>query len=352
MDNFMKILILTGGSGTRLWPLSTNDTPKQFLKLGNNLSLLQGTIKRFLGLVPASDIFLVTNEKFEQKIQQEIEMFPEMNKTNLILEPEAKNTLPAIALGVAYLEKHNLIKDSDSVFVTPADHNIEPEEVFINYLQQVDNLTKKNKIVTMGITPSYPEIGYGYIESSEQKIENGFIVKQFVEKPNLETAKSYLEAGNFYWNSGMFGFSMKIFYEEVKQFAPEIHQLMLQGYDTLLNQFSTLPKVSIDYGIMEKSSSVIILPINLEWTDVGCFDTIFDVADKDEQENHLQGNVRSFHSKRCLTISTREKPISLVDCEDLIVIDTPEALLIMKKGSSQQVKTVVESWSKQKQASS
>ena len=331
----MTNIILCGGSGTRLWPISRTLMPKQFVKLFSNKSLFQLTVERNSKVCDSQ--FIVSNaEQYFLALDQ----LEELNKTNnkYLLEPIGRNTAPAIALACMKLPYDEI------VLVTPSDHLIKDETEYKKVLEQAKELALKNNLVTFGITPTFAETGFGYIESV-----NTFDVKAFHEKPDFKTATSYLEAGNYYWNSGMFCFKAGIFLDELKKYSPEIFEtskLALENANTQdiirikHDDMLAIPEDSIDYAVMEKSKLVKVIPSNISWSDVGSFDALFEELPKDTNGNTVNPNHISIDSKNNLVFGT-ERIISTIDVEDLIIVDSGDALLISKKGSSQKVKQVV-----------
>lgn len=332
----MTNIILCGGSGTRLWPISRTLMPKQFVKLFSNKSLFQLTVERNSKLCKSQ--FIVSNS---EQYFLALDQLEELEKTNnkYLLEPVGRNTAPAIALACMALEYHEI------VLVTPSDHLIKDEKEYEKVLNKAKKLANDNKLVTFGITPTFAETGFGYIESI-----NEFDVKAFHEKPNFETATSYLEAGNYYWNSGMFCFKAGIFLDELKKYSPEIYNQSMNAFNNASKDeiirvkhedMMIIPEDSIDYAVMEKSNIVKVIPSNISWSDLGSFDALFEELLKDDNGNTQNPNHISIDSKNNL-IYGDERLIATVDVEDLIIIDTGDALLISKKGSSQKVKKVVE----------
>ncbi len=333
----MTNIILCGGSGTRLWPISRTLMPKQFVKLFDDKSLFQLTVDRNSKVCNSQ--FIVSNaEQYFLAIDQ----LDELNKTNnkYLLEPVGRNTAPAIALACLALDRE------ETVLVTPSDHLIKNEEEYLKVLKKAQELAQENNLVTFGITPTFAETGFGYIES-----ENNYDVKAFYEKPDFETATSYLEAGNYYWNSGLFMFKAGVFLDELKKYSYEIYKASLEAFQNkqimtneqlrITHEFmSVIPEDSIDYAVMEKSDKVKVVPSNIDWSDIGSFDSLFEELPKDENNNTLNPHNISINSKNNL-IYGNERKIATVDIEDLIVIDTADALLISKKGSSQKVKQIV-----------
>lgn len=343
----MTNIILCGGSGTRLWPISRTLMPKQFVKLFTketpdghfkDKSLFQLTVERNSKVCDSQ--FIVSNaEQYFLAIDQ----LEELNKSNnkYLLEPVGRNTAPAIALACLALDKEEI------VLVTPSDHLIKNEAEYQKVIQRAKQLAEQNNLVTFGIKPTFAETGFGYIEASNL---NGEDVKAFHEKPDFDTATQYLVAGNYYWNSGMFMFKAGVFLEELEKYSTKIYNSSLQAYNNTKEEnnltrikhddMMNIPEDSIDYAVMEKSNKVKVVPSDIAWSDVGSFDALFDELPKDENNNTLNTNHISIDSKNNLVYGS-ERKIATVDIEDCIIVDTRDALLISKKGSSQKVKNVV-----------
>ena len=347
----MVNMILCGGSGTRLWPISRTLMPKQFVKLFDSQSLFQLTVKRNAQLCTTQ--FIVSNaEQYFLATDQ----LQELNKTNnkYLLEPVGRNTAPAIALACMALDKEEL------VLVTPSDHLIKDEAEYGKVLNKAQALAQQDNLVTFGITATSPETGFGYIES-----ENRYDVKAFHEKPDLDRATKYLEDGNYYWNSGMFMFKAGVFLEELQKYSPAIYEASLEAFNSALgadalallkgetkvslpnmirikhNDMLNIPEDSIDYAVMEKSDKVKVVASDIGWSDVGSFDALYEELPKDKEGNTQNQNHTSIDSKNNLIYGS-ERKIATVDVEDLIIVDTGDALLVSKKGSSQKIKKIVE----------
>jgi mannose-1-phosphate guanylyltransferase len=337
----MTNIILCGGSGTRLWPISRTLMPKQFVKLFENKSLFQLTVERN-SKVCDSQLIVSNTEQYFLALDQ----LEELNQTHnkYLLEPVGRNTAPAIALACMALDADEL------VLVTPSDHLIKDEMEYAKVLKKAQELADEDSLVTFGITPSFAETGFGYIEA------DGLNVKAFHEKPNLETATKYVDAGNYYWNSGMFCFKAGVFLDELQKHSPEIYESCQRALNEASGSAASvapseltrikhedmlaIPEDSIDYAVMEKSDKVKVVPSDIGWSDVGSFDALFEELPKDANNNTKNEKHISIDSKNNL-IYAKDKYIATVDIEDTIVVDTGDALLISKKGSSQKVKEVV-----------
>jgi len=337
-------IILCGGSGTRLWPISRILMPKQFVKLFDDKSLFQLTVERNSKICDSQ--FIVSNtEQYFLALDQLEELSQTNNK--YLLEPIGRNTAPAIALACMALDKDEL------VLVTPSDHLIKDEHGYEKVLQKAKELAEEDSLVTFGITPSFAETGFGYIQAKPENDECLiFNVELFHEKPNLEIAEQYLEENSllniqnlplkYYWNSGMFCFKAGVFLDELKKYSPKIYESSKIAFDNKKIQNSTLriqyshmeaiPDESIDYAVMEKSQKVKVVPSDIEWSDVGSFDALAKELPNDENNN--------------LILS--DKLVETIDIQDSIIVDTGDALLVAKKGSSQKVKEIVQSLKQQK----
>lgn len=345
-------LILCGGSGTRLWPLSRKLFPKQFYKMLGDLSLFQQTIHRNQQVTDRS-LIITNKDHYFMAIDQIDEMSKgNRNKFSYLLEPVGRNTAPAIALACFDLNPEEI------VLITPADHLIKDEDAYRKAVKLAEKIASDNKLVTFGIKPVYAETGYGYIEADASKSDSeSSKVKQFHEKPSQEKADAYLKAGNFYWNSGMFVFKAGVFLDELKKYAPEIYNNSKVAYERALSEKQSsdehytikisehdmlnIPSNSIDYAVMEESDLVQVIPVNIGWNDLGSFDSLYEVKEKDSSGNTLDENLISIDSKNNLIIS-QNRTIATVDMENCIIVDTPDALLVGKMGSSQLVKKAVE----------
>ncbi len=332
----MTNIILCGGNGTRLWPISRTLMPKQFIKLFDDKSLFQLTVER--NIKCCKDLLVVSNvEQYFLATDQLNEL--SKNDAHYLLEPVGRNTAPAIALACMQL------KADEIVLVTPSDHLVKNEDEYEKVLMRAKKLALEGNLVTFGIKPSYAETGFGYIEA------DGSSVEAFHEKPDDITAQKYLDAENYYWNSGMFCFKAGVFLEELKKYSPDVYESSKQALEnTVIESNLTriqhedmlkIPDNSIDYALMEKSSIVKVVESNIGWSDVGSFDALYEELPKDSDGNTLNDKHVSIDSYNNL-IYCKNRYIATVDIEDTLIVDTGDALLISKKGSSQKVKKVVD----------
>lgn len=356
-------LILAGGGGTRLWPLSRSHKPKQFLSLGVNPaeapSLLCQTVLRTetSQRCVESHVYMVTGNDLAQAMKTDLAnhrldaLIP-----NVIVEPSRKNTAPAIALAAQFILEKTGGSLSDTILaILPADHLVADAAVFQARLHQAESLAKEGYIVTLGVPATYPETGYGYIEVGQDYSQLEWLeAVRFVEKPNEATAQHYVESGRYLWNAGIFVLSCETLYKALALHTPEIYNLVNQGYETAYNQFSQMPNISFDYAVMEHAKKVAVVPMRTDWNDIGSWDSLQQLltaspTQTDEQNNRwIQlngGQGVAQDSTNCLVWSHTNRAIGLLGLEGITVVDTPDALLISKAGSSQSVKQVVDALS-------
>lgn len=334
----MKVIILAGGGGSRLFPLSRTRFPKQFLKLNEEQSLLAQTIQRFLPLVKPCDMVIVTNQEYIHHVRTEL-IAAKAQDAHILLEPVARNTAPAVALAARYCLDVLGCKADEILYVTPSDHIIRPLDIFSDNIQQAMGLAKMSKIVTLGVKPSHPETGYGYIQVGKA-FGGGFTVQSFSEKPDQETAEAYLAAGNYYWNSGMFTFTIACFMGELEKYQLDIYTWAEKGLEEMRTNFSEMPSISLDYAVAEKSEELVMLPITAEWNDIGSWDAIYDVLPKDEDGNALQGDCIPIDCSNTLMLG-HSRLIAGLSLEDILVVETDDVIVVAKKGESQKVKALV-----------
>jgi mannose-1-phosphate guanylyltransferase len=344
----MTNIILCGGSGTRLWPISRTLMPKQFVKLFDNKSLFQLTIERNHTLCDKQ--YIVSNtEQYFLALDQLEEM--ELKRNYFLLEPVGRNTAPAIALACLDMDPEEI------VLVSPSDHLIKDTDAYNKVVNKAKLLAANDYLVTFGIKPEYAETGYGYIEAEDENVE------AFHEKPDVTTAQKYVDAGNYYWNSGMFCFKAGIFLEDLKIHSLEIYEAAVLAYNnaksTELNSTSSyddmirishqdmenIPEDSIDYAVMEKSDRVKVVAADIKWSDMGSFDALYEELEADKNGNRSLSTtntpIDNINNNAHNNLVIAEKLVTMIDVDDLIIVDTADALLISKKGSGQKIKDAV-----------
>lgn len=339
-------VIMAGGSGSRLWPLSRRMLPKQFLSLsGGEESMLQETLQRLDGLEHASAI-VVCNEEHRFLVAEQLYQLDETEST-IILEPEGRNTAPAIAVAALQALKND---DDPMLLVLSADHIISEQMPFHEAIHQAEKLAQEGHMVTFGIVPTAPETGYGYIRRGMEN-GDGFKVEQFVEKPDLDTAEQYLSTGEYYWNSGMFLFKARRFLEELECYRPDIlsacRTAVEQGQEDLdffrldKKSFTACPSESIDYAVMERADSVAVVPLDAGWNDIGSWSALWEINDKDECNNAIHGDVMLFDTNNSL-VHAESRLVTTIGLENMVVIETKDAVLVADKNQSQNVKQIVD----------
>ena len=339
-------IILAGGSGSRLWPLSRELYPKQLLNLISDKSLLQSTFERLNFCTDADKIISITNTKHASNVRMQIS---ELTKTPFVLsEPVAKNTAPAIALAAKFvMQKTN---EDPVLIVVPSDHLIKDNEKFLSTVKKGKKLAQEGFIVTFGIKPDYPETGYGYI-NTQNTLGDGYKVKEFVEKPDVETAKKYLAAGTYFWNSGIFMFKASTMLKEIEKLAPEIAKIshnidFTEQNDIPFIEFDKMPSISIDYAVMEKSDKIALVKLESDWNDLGSWQSIYDVSTKDANKNVFVGHVIDEGSKNSFVYAS-SKLVTTIGLEDTVIVETEDAILACKKDRTQDVKHIYETLKKQ-----
>lgn len=339
-------IILAGGSGSRLWPLSRELYPKQLLNLISDKSLLQSTFERLNFCTDADKIISITNTKHAANVRMQIS---ELTKTPFVLsEPVAKNTAPAIALAAKFvMQKTN---EDPVLIVVPSDHLIKDNEKFLSTVKKGEKLAQEGFIVTFGIKPDYPETGYGYI-NTQNTLGDGYKVKEFVEKPDVETAKKYLAAGTYFWNSGIFMFKASTMLKEIEKLALEIAKIshnidFTEKNDIPFIEFDKMPSISIDYAVMEKSDKIALVKLESDWNDLGSWQSIYDVSTKDVNNNVFVGHVIDEGSKNSFVYAS-SKLVTTIGLEDTVIVETEDAILACKKDRTQDVKHIYETLKKQ-----
>ena len=348
MNSKIVPVILAGGSGTRLWPLSRKNYPKQFLKLIGNNSLFQETLLRIKLILGVKESIIVTNESHYFICQDQMKE-AQVENTKLILEPCSRNTAPAIALAAKDILEDN---DSDALMlVLPADHLIGNPSAFATIMKSAAKTAKEGYFVTFGIVPTSPKTGYGYIQSGKKLDALSFEVKQFVEKPDEKKAEAFLTAKNYFWNSGMFLFRAKDYLEELQKTARPIYEACMDAYHSSNKgadyfrvdeeSFEKCPSDSIDYAVMEKTNRTAIIPLKLPWSDLGCWVSVADAGESDEKNNVIRGNVIMKDCEGCLLSSESEPLVATIGIKNQIVVSTADAVLVADKAYAQEVKEIV-----------
>jgi len=350
---------MAGGSGTRFWPLSREKMPKQLLRIGAEDTLIQETVKRVLPLIKQEDIFVVTSHALSDAITTQLSAkFSGSWDMSFILEPEAKNTAPALGLAALHL---NRIDPEGIMVVFSADHSIRKADEFLNLLGKAAKAAADNYLVTLGIRPDRPETGYGYIKAGKPckdgDTDSGVCkVEAFVEKPNIETAREYLKQGKYYWNSGIFIWKTRVFLQELEKHAPALYKGLMEiqksiGTDketeVIKQVFKKLESISVDYAVMEKTDRAAVIPADIGWSDVGSWTALDDVSDRDTSGNVIVGNVIDIDSHDSI-IYAEKRLVATIGLKDVVVVDTPDATLVCSKDRAQDVKKVVAELKKRK----
>jgi mannose-1-phosphate guanylyltransferase/mannose-6-phosphate isomerase len=338
-------VILAGGTGTRFWPFSRELEPKQFMQVSGDRSLLQDTIKRIDGLVTSKNIFIVTNHKYLYEVKHQVAAF-RIPEANIILEPQGKNTAPAVGLCAQLIGRRD---KNATLIVLPSDHYIKDVGKFRACLRKAVNLADRGFLVTLGIKPQGPSTGYGYIKISRRPPAAGrrinyFPVEKFLEKPDLKKAKAYFRDKRFYWNSGMFVWKAATFLEETRKYLPKLYTLLslIRAVDDIEKVWPKIDPISVDYGIMERSNKIALIPAPFYWTDLGSWDAMNALLPKDRSGNVIQADCLGVDSTGVSVFSRGGRLISLIGVKDLIIADTPDALLVCDKRKSQDVKKIVD----------
>lgn len=334
----MKIVILAGGGGTRLFPLSRSSYPKQFLQIDGEQSLLAQTVTRFLSIVIPSDIIVVTNDAYQHQVKAELADC-KAQAAHILLEPVGRNTAPATALAMRYCVDKLGIDRNEVILVAPSDHMIHSQQDFAADVKKAERMAKQGKIVTLGVKPDKPETGYGYIHAGPS-CDDGFLVESFKEKPERATAEKYLEAGGYYWNSGIFAFTVESMRTELEKHQSDIYRLLELPFEEMLARFRQMPNISIDYAVAERSNKMAIIPLKAYWNDIGSWDAVYDVMEKDEAGNAVKGDCLPLNCTNTLMMS-RGRLLAGIGLKDLLVVETDDVIVVAHRGDSQHVKDLV-----------
>jgi len=343
-NNF--VIIMAGGVGTRFWPFSRTNNPKQFHDvLGTGKTLLQQTAERFEGIMPHENIFIVTNSDYKNLVKEQL---PFLKDEQILCEPVRRNTAPCIAYACYKIA----LKNPDAnIIVAPADHIILKEETFKNVIKTALDATAKSDIlVTLGITPSRPDTGYGYIQFIPETNKDVKKVKTFTEKPQLELAKKFLESGDFVWNAGIFVWNVNAIIKNFFEHLPEMDEIFREGQNFYYQDgelafiekaYSQCKNISIDNGVMEKAAEVYVILSDFGWSDLGTWKSLYEVSDKDENSNVIDGNVLLYNSSGCIIKTPKERLVAINGVKDLIIAEFDNVLLICNRDDEQKVKDFV-----------
>ena len=339
--NNIYVVLLAGGSGTRFWPLSRREEPKQFLKIIGGRSLLQETLKRVQSLTRPQNVLVVTNHLYDRNVKEQLSSF-QIPPKNILLEPDGKNTAPAIAWAAARIQQSN---PEGIMVVLPSDHLITQRGAFLKNLQQAVSLAQEGYLVTLGIVPTRPEAGYGYLKTKELRVGNRkiFQVEKFIEKPPLLTAQKFFKEKKYLWNSGMFIWKTAVILKNFAQFLPDIDRYFNEKSDlsSVKKIWPRLPSVSIDYGILEKAKNVVTVPAySIGWSDLGSWEALAEISPKDKKGNILKGDIHSVECEETFVWGGR-RLVATIGLKNIVIVDTPDALLVCHKTQSQKIKDVV-----------
>lgn len=336
-------VILAGGIGSRFWPISTINTPKQILKITGRYTPLQKTVRRISDLVGAKNVFIIANSVLEQEVRHQTSKL-QISSKNIFIEPSRKNTMLPIAWAAYKLYK---IDRDSTMIILPADHAIEQKDEFLATIKKAIKLASLNHLVTLGIKPDCPDTAYGYIKSSK-KVNYWYKVEKFIEKPSLDLAKEFVKNSDYFWNSGIFIWKTKTILSEIKKFLPYIYQgIVKSDNEAEFRRFWKKAKpLSIDYGIMEKSKKISLIPANFKWIDVGSWDALHRVLKKDNFGNVTHGKSINLDSSGLIIWSDDRMPkkrlIAAVGLKDLIIVESNDAILVCHKNKAQDVKKISE----------
>lgn len=346
----MYAVIMAGGSGTRFWPKSREKNPKQLLRIFSDRSLIQRTAERLLPLVPPEKMLVVATESQAAAIRDHL---PFIRPQNLIVEPKGKNTAPCIGLASLYVKR----QDPQAVMVVlPADHLIEDEDAFLRILRAGEKVAQETQtLITIGIEPTYPATGYGYIQYQGDPIEidgtQAYRVKTFAEKPNLETAKRFLESGDFFWNSGIFIWRVDVILREIEELLSQLHDGLAeidgalgtpQEREVIERVYAQIRSISIDYGVMEHAKNVMVLRGSFGWKDLGSWDEVYNLAPKDDAGNAIASDHVVLKDVSNCLIDSSNRLVAAIGMEGFVIVDTPDALLVCPRHRAQEVKDLVE----------
>jgi len=342
----VKFAIMAGGQGTRFWPLSREARPKQFLKIVGTRTMLEETVARLAPLASTEDVYVVCARRYVDLVRSQL---PDLGPDQLIVEPVPRNTAPCVGLAAIHLRR---LFGNVVMALLPADHSIGRVDEFHDVLRAAADLAQQGWLVTFGIEPTFPSTGYGYIHKAdsipEAKGRPSYRVERFTEKPPLEKAREFLASGEYFWNSGMFVWTVETILEEFRQQMPELYDILLEidrnweSWDKREELFSQAPRISIDFGVMEKAQKVATIPCKLEWSDVGSWGAVKDLLCKDPAGIASNTRLIQHRSRDCLVHSTTGKLVALVGVEEMVVVETPDIILVCRKDLAEDVRHIIE----------
>lgn len=335
----MKAVILAGGGGTRLFPLARLNYPKQFLKINNSISVFAKTLIRIKKIFAPEDIIIVTGQAYYYQILDEVKNCA-CQGAHIVIEPSAQNTAPAIILAASFCREKLKVSQQEVLVIVPADNLIEPDELFKATVLEAVEIAKQEKLVVFGVEPYKAETGYGYIKKGS-RIGKGFTVEAFKEKPDIETATFYMQSKEYFWNSGMFSFSIDFLNKQLMLHNAELSYFGQKSFDELVQDFSEIVNVSFDYALVEKTKDAVVLPLEYYWTDIGSWDSIYEMLSKNEDGNALLGDCMPIDCKNSLLWS-EGRLVAAIGLEDILFVDTADVSIIAKKGDSQKVRAIVD----------
>jgi mannose-1-phosphate guanylyltransferase len=345
----MYAAIIAGGSGTRLWPLSRTDKPKQFQGLYSEKTLLQETVRRLDPLIGQDQVYVIAGKSHERIVKEQFDWLP---SKRYVGEPFGRDTAPAVGVIATLIHHHD---PNAVILITPADHVISHEEGFRQILEVAEKIAMEGpNVVTIGIKPTSPETGYGYIQMTESKRDiNGIDVHQvasFKEKPNLKTAEEYVSSWRYVWNSGMFIWSTKTILDLFKQHAPDIYQLLMR-YDAAIGTpqeagvfeeiYNAFPRISVDYAILEHAKNIFVIPASIGWNDLGSWSSLHEIMESDDDGNTVIGDHVGIDTHNCL-IHTKDRLIATIGLDNIVIVDAGDVVLVMPSGRSQDIKALLE----------